>query len=851
MKNKELSFLYFILAVAVVGLACNLPTSLLDMEGEGVQGVEDRIQATFQARTQQAQGTQPGEKLEPTATPPTGRSSTQKLSSGATFQSVNGVTVGASHGALKHAVDITITRLDVGTSLPEVQVKKVGKFYHLQADRRVTVDQGSPLFVAFSIPEGQSLQHLAVAMLGNAEEFAVDAPGIENMEQSFGDAWLYRTASIDPEDRLVVITLFSLPEEGRTFAVVEDDAFAPSFPSQSFAQVLAKPAQNKKGPFFKAKCDPVAFKKVSWKCTERDSKAASTLLENAYRKYDNLGFKEPALYYNVKNVSSLPFDVPNVDTGARQYIITLVSCSFMKGIYGKQGGVYFHSKGPLGLQVCYNGRNVKWRGGQATDAKTIEDRIFHEYFHALQNAYLDGFFKNKDQSIWYVEGMAEASVHSESAMKRRRRNRHLVDIPLNGKKQAYRTQDFWVAVGNRLHRGVTYLIPVLFEGKNLEDVDQALKNSFGNTFPDGLSDAYWAWVKPHTFEGTNGGECALDTRVVKASNNEHGFLSSNITGPKNVKVDPLQSKIYRFNMFPLASSPAVKYQFTLRARPNDVEADSKFYFQTEENSTRCKSRSDKSKVFAVELPAGAEYLDHHALLANGNHSRPATFTLSITPHKYQVSILKPADTASVIQGEDITLAAAYKEDGTRQNTQHIQWTEGGPAGGGGSTLGQGETIEIGSGKLGGSGTHDIYATFTGNPPRERIYDHVTVNVSAPDAPSVQITQPKDGASMRAKGNGGIYDYDSRNRLIFTAKGKAKNGQGDALKGSSLQWATRCTSGCGGSNAWGSAGTGATQQFKLRDEQCGPTEYQLRLQATDSFGTTAQHIITILINVTGC
>ena len=847
MKFKTDPFLYAFLVVAMVGMACNLPASFLDAEGEDRQGVEDRIEATFRARTQQAQGSNTG----PTSTPPTGRSSSQKLTPGATFQGVDGVTMGASDGALDRAVQVTLTRLDSGASLPEVGVQKVGEAYHLQPDRKVRVDQNAPLFVAFSIPEGQSLQHLAVAMLGRAEEFTVDVPRRENVHSDHGDTWLYRAASIDREDRLVVITLFSLPEEGRTFVVVEDDVFSPTFPSQSSFQFLAKPTQNKDGPFFKAKCDPVAFKKVNWRCTKRDTEAATTLLENAYRKYDNLGFKEPALYYNVKNVSSLPFDVPNVDTGARQYIITLVSCSFMRSYYGKEGGVYFGTQSALGLQLCYNGKNVKWRGGQATDAKTIEDRIFHEYFHALQNAYLDGFFKNKDQTIWYVEGMAEASVHSKSSMRRTTRKRHLVDIPLHGKKQAYRTQDFWVAVGNDINRGVKYLIPLLKKGKKLKDVDQVLQNSYGGTFPDGLSDAYWSWVKPHTFEGSSGGECALDTSVVRASNNEHGFLSSNITGPEKVTVEPLQSKIYRFNMFRLASSPAVKYQFTLRANPNHVDAASKFYFQSEANSARCKSRSDKSKVFAVEVPPGAEYVDHQALLANGNYRNPATFTLSITPHKYQVSIRKPSDTTSVIQGEDISLAAAYKQDGTRQSTQQIQWTVGGPAGGGGSALGSGASIEIGSGKLGGPGTHDIYATFTGNPPRERIYDHVTVNVTAPDAPSVQITQPKDGAVLRAKGNGGTYDYDSRNRLIFTAKGQAQSGQGDALTGSSLQWSTRCTGGCGGSNAWGSAGTGATHQFKLQDEQCGPTEYQLRLQATDSFGKTSQDIITIFINVTGC
>lgn len=854
-ERRKLGLVLVFSVLVLAGLACSLPGEFLGTGSSGGEDVEAQIEATFQARTQQAaSGGSSGESSggssgggdQDTATPYSGDSSSGSLAAGGTIRGVDGVAIGASDGSLQEPVEVTITRIEKPETKAQLGVEKVGDYYHISAGRSLQSQSDAPLFIALPVPQEESFDNLGMALLGQKDEFHVDPQeDSEDHEPAVEDSWVFRTAAVDQEDRLLVATFFTIPENGRTFTIVKDDSLSPSLPSQSSLAGLAKPVQADQGPAFKAICHPKAFDNVNWKCTKRDREAAATLLENAYNEHRNLGFKKPNLYYGVKVVSSMPQDVPNTDTGVRQYTMSIADCTWMSNKWGNGTiGKYFGAKGPKSLQVCYNGNNVNWRGGSATSANWVEKTVYHEYFHATQWAYQG--FRRKHQG-WSVEGMARASENSAQSMKRGPGGWHDLDVALSKGSQKYRAQDFWVFIGQEMNRGLDYLIPFLKQGANAETVDKVLQNTYGNAYPSGLSSAYWTWIKNQAFENGAGGQCGLNENAVTVAGNEHALMTSTVTGSTGIKVGPLESKVIRYNIFRISDSPAVKYQYTLRADQGATEAHSKFYFQYEENSNQCVSRPDRSKVFAVEVPRGAEFVDHYALIANGMHDLETQFKLSVTPHKYQVDIVQPSSTISVTQGNSQNFRAVFSKDGSDQNSGQIKWTVGNPLSLSGNVVATGSSVNISSGQLGGVGTHKVYANYTGNPPREMIYDVLTVSVSAADAPSVNITHPSDGDLLQSEYYGGSYEHDDRNRLLFTATGTATDDNGDSLAGSSLEWFYRCE----GCSSWNSAGTGQSADFKLQDRQCGPTGYQLRLQATDSFGNTAQDVINISVNVTGC
>lgn len=846
MKFRRDPFLYAFLVVVVVGMACNLPASFLDAGSEDRRGVEDRIKATFQARTQQAgfPSQNSNDSGEATSTPYTGNASKKKLSSGETAQGIDGVTVAAADQALDNPVDVTVTRVKDPDSGGALSPERVGNYYQISASRAVTVEDGSPLFLAFPIPEGEEIDNLAVAMRSKKGELHVEPRGEFESKPSLQDTWMYRSASIDQEDRLVVITFFHIPENGRLFTVVQDSSFTPSLSSHRQMAGLARRVQETKGPFFKTVCYPGGFDQVNWSCTREDQQKAAELLEDAYHHFVDLGFKKPHIYHNYRVVSSLPEDVPNTDTGARQYVISLISCPALGNISPQAVGLYRGADGPLDVIICYDGSQVKWRGGKATDASNVRNTITHEVFHGVQLAYSG--YREKHVG-WFTEGTATAAVHSNSSMKRANISPYSVDLTHENENQIYRAQDFWIYTGNQLDRGLDYLIPFLKQGADIKSIDEVIQDEYGDVFPGGLSEVYWGWIKHHVFEGERNKQCAFKPATIHRPEKEHNLLTSRIQDPQSASVPPLQSKVARYNIFRMSESPRVKYQYTVRAEPKSENARSKIYFQVSAGTDRCLNTEDRSRVGAVEVPRNVEYTDVFALLGNPSLDQEAAFRLNLTPHKYEISINTPGDNTTLTQGNSRQFEAVFKKDGAPQGGASIKWTKGAPLKNGATVIEQGSSVNLSADQIGKQGTYDIYANHVGNPPREPIYDSVTVSVQSLEAPDVEITHPADGEEVYATPVGGSYEYGEGNTVIFTARGEARDAKGNAIAGNDLIWYWRCK----GCSAWNESGRGTSQRFQLKDERCAQTDYQIRLVAWDNYGNKAQHIIDILVNVTGC
>ncbi|MEZ4706510.1 MAG: hypothetical protein R3A44_04850 [Caldilineaceae bacterium] len=109
-------------------------------------------------------------------------------------------------------------------------------------------------------------------------------------------------------------------------------------------------------------------------------------------------------------------------------------------------------------------------------------------------------------AAWIIEGTAAAAAYSVYATDMHRTDffeLHKVDEKLtdgvwgDANDIEYYTQDFWVTLGQRFGRDISYLRPVLENGgATTQPVADALSSTLG--FP--FADLYWFWVKNQVFE---------------------------------------------------------------------------------------------------------------------------------------------------------------------------------------------------------------------------------------------------------------------------------------------------------------------------------------------------------------
>jgi len=204
---------------------------------------------------------------------------------------------------------------------------------------------------------------------------------------------------------------------------------------------------------------------------------------------------------------------------------------------------------------------------------------------------------------------------------------------------------------------------------------------------------------------------------------------------------------------------------------------------------------------------------------------PATETITIT---------QPLNGAIFNQGATIDLRSTVEIDGVPLPSALVIWTRNGPYNP--SNPSENPILSQsglnGSTKL-GAGSYDIYANLLST---DLVFDSVSISVKGPGDPTVTITSPAND-SYHADVATSPPDVPVR----FTAT--ATSASGAQLNGNALVWSYRRE----GEIEWTNAGVvGRTVFIPLRDDNCGPTPYQVRLQATDASGNTSTAIIRVRV-----
>jgi hypothetical protein len=404
------------------------------------------------------------------------------LEAGTASEGPDGMMFRAQSDSIEEPLELTVEREEPplrDVSLPD-GVETRGAGYRITPERSTVTDPEAPFLVGLPIPEQADLDHVAVAVVVQPDEYTAQW----NEEGPPADYEPTRQWSIQEAyiaQGTVATTVPNLQsEEGRLMVVVEEPTFR-SIRADSM-QVRTHSDEG-----FDAVCLG-GFDDADESCPQSAQVAAEDALEEAYHEVRGDGFPEPALSRRVNVVPQLF----NSDLSLGPYLIRLRPCSKAEKNYK---GLY--KFGSDRAWVCLD--EDDWGNSEM-------DAVRHEYFHASQHA-IEELRKNADNARDFViEGQAVASEESYDGLERQfERRRRPIDISLtdnhedqDGELVAYQAQDFWIFLGERLGTDdLGYMKDALQEGGKTYQVDDML----AEMFPGGLRGAYWAWVKNYAFEG--------------------------------------------------------------------------------------------------------------------------------------------------------------------------------------------------------------------------------------------------------------------------------------------------------------------------------------------------------------
>ena len=207
----------------------------------------------------------------------------------------------------------------------------------------------------------------------------------------------------------------------------------------------------------------------------------------------------------------------------------------------------------------------------------------------------------------------------------------------------------------------------------------------------------------------------------------------------------------------------------------------------------------------------------------------------------QIVINEPVANASFLVNDTVNVQADTFGDGLVDNSPSIiRWSLDTPSNEGGTVIANGANTSF---QVVTPGTHILYAVYleeTLSGPYSYAVDQVTITVRDASAPTVTITEPTDGDHFGMTGD--------PNPVPVQFMGEANDTGDGAITGSDLKWSYRKQ----GTSTWTDAGTGDSITINLEDQICFEfTNYEVRLQATDSDSMTGTDVITVGVNTLFC
>jgi hypothetical protein len=419
---------------------------------------------------------------------------TDTLQSATEVISSAGVILAAGPGALAEPLPVWIHEVDPPAEPLFSGVTPLGAYHSIGAQCTTFAPPRTPFVVGLPVPESAETSRLAVAVL-------VPASSIVGGPLS-GGVWEVVIGEYDPTRRLYSVRLHGLAVEGSTFVLIESPSFEAGSPETDGAR---------SAPRFDVRC---LFWQQPGTCGRQDERDAADALAEAYRRFTQQGFPEPAL--NMQG--------PLASDQASHAFIVRPARRFSLGCDGNVEDGYYNR---------FTG-NIVFCGVLPPDRLSSVTR--HEIFHAIQNAYPD--VRRQTTDDWVIEGTASAAEAAtlDGVMHRTpARSLRQVDVTLTRPRPTrvrvrpypYEAQDFWVYLFRSPNAaGVPRDLPLrelgsFFDrGASTASVADRLQNPPGMTFRP-LGDEYWAWVKNQvvektdvTFDGALANRCQIQASVV-------------------------------------------------------------------------------------------------------------------------------------------------------------------------------------------------------------------------------------------------------------------------------------------------------------------------------------------------
>lgn len=429
---------------------------------------------------------------------------TGTLANGAILSGPGGMKIGAVAGALDSTEPITLATVAAPTTaLPSGLVPR-SAVYRIDGAHDVVLAMETPLIVSIPVAAGADGGHLALAYLL--------PPGQTNDTGAAGEQWALLPAVYDAAQNVIFAKLAYLAAHGRQMVVVENtDLYSP--PNAAAVRATAAPDDTGFWAFCLLYTNP-------GDCTPGTRADVEAYLDFIYdRMVNTYGFTgKPRL-------TDTNFQVVTTSGG---YTITTTIQRYSTSIFPETGP---YCAGAAGYYTPETGTLVLCRAPGAAITGETEKTLAHEYFHATEFAYQrvwDDRLTQQDED-WVIEGMAHSASESHllPTMKRSSAfgltNLHTVDTALNqGTVEEpslveYLAQDFWVYLGQRHSRDMSYLGPLLAQGgTKTASMAAAVSAEFGAPF----ADLYWGWVRNQVFEctydlgGGLGNPCELNTNAL-------------------------------------------------------------------------------------------------------------------------------------------------------------------------------------------------------------------------------------------------------------------------------------------------------------------------------------------------
>jgi len=711
-----------IIAVLIIsGLACNIPS-----------------RSTQPAPT--VQTTKPSSSLQP----------------GGLVRTDAGVDIGATEQAVEQPLDVfaeTISSADISTALPQ-RWEQVGDYYRVGADRTMILPAEQHFVIGMPVAQEIGTDHLAIAVLVPKEYVFGHSEGYEPV-----DTWSVADGFYDANTGQLYGVLGFLPQEGMVVTIVRNSAFHTKEANNTGSSTRGSGglAQLQASRGFKAVCSSnFDWEDVPESCTDAVKADVESEFKRNYAEFTSAGFLPPNLYHEPDTIIADGVQTTTVIPGP--YQITLHPCSKHK----KSNGMYLGGKKKI--WVCFN------KDGITSGEKNT---ITHEYFHATQWQYSGVLEDGSNYDGWVLEGTARAAQSSLDTWEKTGGVRD-IDLPLGKKRGQYQAQDFWIYLGMREGKDLTYLIPFFEEGSETEDVDAVIQRDYPHL--NSLSEVYWDWVKNQAFEkridfdGVLGAQCELTRipagyRALNINDRPPDGAPAKITyalaPPANeaVSLEPLESVVYELEF----NRPASSGDEWVEIKSFQGAVRSKIYKAATTTSAACLNEPDSSRVEPSSFPGTETF---YLLIANTSTINSANVTIEFGPRQAEgLTILSPGEGSSFQEGDDINfIAVASDPPDNPGGDLRIVWTylryDGVPV-----TIdqtGNGETATF-SGLC--DGTYDVTAEALD--PNTGVYasDSVTIEVmdlggyDTPDPPdhcrpTIEIIEPRNEypETMRLPGN---------------------------------------------------------------------------------------------------